>query len=158
MSRVKICFLSSFFFSVFFPPFFYTQFAFAQKVQKLTHAKLGSLLVSMYVFVCVCGDAHYALYIYICALVYVFAILLASLPIFFLCSYWPFIILFVFSFDPPKPPMHLMKFFFNVFSPPFLSLYLQVSGAFLFINGFSIYPQERFDTRIGGQGNSLTSW
>jgi len=66
MSRVKICFLSSFFFSVFFPPFFYTQFAFAQKVQKLTHAKLGSLLVSMYVFVCVCGDAHYALYMYIC--------------------------------------------------------------------------------------------
>jgi len=55
-----------FFFSVFFSPFFYTQFAFAQKVQKLTHAKLGSLLVSMYVFVCVCGDAHYALYMYIC--------------------------------------------------------------------------------------------
>jgi len=53
-----------FFFSVFFSPFFYTQFAFAQKVQKLTHAKLGSLLVSMYVFVCVCGDAHYALYMY----------------------------------------------------------------------------------------------
>lgn len=49
-------FLSSFFFSIYiyFFYFLFTQFAFAQKVQKLTHAKLGSLLVSMYAFVCAC--------------------------------------------------------------------------------------------------------